>query len=118
MLNQEKWRDCDSVLRDLKQNAHDKVIMNPGLWLHAAEVLNSMIGDEVDSLATLKQNYAQDKLNSVAEGLTSTHAKTKVDASETAREMFIQEEKIKQIREFINLGKKHATLKMEEMRAY
>jgi hypothetical protein len=110
----------DLILGWLKETVENKLPISPHTWVDAALKLNVLVGDEHDKLFNLQQQVAQIKLTFLKEDEKKnvSAAKMRTEASDTYREMRMQEGKIKQIEEFIRIAKLQARLKDSEMRGY
>lgn len=109
-------RSIDTLLDWLKNATESKKVIQPSQFVEAGLYMNILIGEEHEKLSLLKQKVAQMKLE-----LLPLHDKVNkveliVEASDTYMEMKNQEAKIKQIEEYIKLGKLFARVKSEELK--
>lgn len=109
---------CNSIIEWFKNQAQEKLPIDPMRYIEAAEKLNVLKSDETDTLIDLQQAVAVMKIEILDnDKVSSTEAKTRVEATGTYVQMRRQEMKVKQIEEFIRLAKLHGRLKSEELRS-
>lgn len=108
----------DTILNWLKEQVEHKNIISPDLYLDACTKLNLLISDEHDKLFDLQQRVAELKVEFIKADLSVAEAKTRVDATDTFKEMRKQEAKIGQIEEAIRIAKIRSRLKSNEMGNY
>lgn len=97
----------DTILAFLKEKVETKSPLDPNLWLDSAMKLNLLLGDEMDNLASLKQEVAQIRLGFLegSEKRNVSEARLRTEATEKYRLMKIQESKCDRIEEFIRIAK-------------
>lgn len=97
----------DTILDFLKEKVATKSPLNPEMWLDAAAKLNLLLGDEMDTLADLKQKVANIKLEFLerSEKRNVSEARLRTEATEEYRLMKKQEAKCDRIEEFIRIAK-------------
>lgn len=107
---------ADTIMDWLRKQVEEKNPVSPLQFLEAAVKLEALMGNETDKLAdaehavsVLKLSYlkSQDKRN-------VSEAKAFVEASEEHLLARKQRGRVDQIKEFVMLAKKYATLKSEE----
>lgn len=106
---------CDQIILWFKEQATNKNIIPPDLYLRAASNLNVLKGDEIDRLIDLKQDLAVKRAEYVEKGGTSAAANIRLEADPVFSQVKKQESKIETIKEQIRLGKLWARLKNDEL---
>ncbi len=110
--------NTNTILSTLEEWVRDKKMIDAHTWVDASQKLNVLIGEEHDKLYTLEQSIATAKVTYLDCGKSVAEAKTRVEATDTYKEMMKQRSKIKQIEELIKIAKLQARLKDNEIRNY
>jgi len=108
----------DIIINYLQNQVEQKLPIDPGTFLDAAEKLNILLGDEHEELFSLAQKCAIIKADKILEGKSVAMAKALLEASDDYRHMLSQKAKIERIVEFIRLAKLHARIKNDEIKGY
>jgi len=100
---------ADTIIQSLKDKVENKEAQfDANFWIEAAMKLNLLLGDETDILAELHQELA--KLELVyfesQEKRNVSEAKLRVETSEEFKRWKKQDNKIRQIEEFVRIAKK------------
>jgi len=109
-------RTVDSILSKLNEMVSERQIIDPQLFMTAAESLVILLGDENDKLFLLEQQVAQKKVDLKKTLKSVAEVNLNVEATELYLQMRRQKAKIEQIDEFIKLSKLQARLRTEEYR--
>lgn len=109
-------RTLESILEWFQSAVKDKQPISPHLWCEAAADLNILRGDEDDRLCEMEQEVAKLKVSYLEQKTTAIESKTRVEATDTFKEMRRLKAKIGRIEEFVRLGKLMARLKSEEIK--
>ena len=102
----------ETVLRDLGELITNKVPLGPEKWLEAAQYLNFFLEDETNLLFTLEQEVAKKKVELIEADPKKnvSRATVMVEATDEYKKAQMQRARIEQIKEFILISKKQATM--------
>tara|TARA_R110000850_G_scaffold101867_2_gene210558 strand:- start:764 stop:1114 length:351 start_codon:yes stop_codon:yes gene_type:complete len=115
----EQQVNADLILNTFEEWVTNKREISPTMWVDGAMKLNIFIGDENARLYNLEKVIATKKAELIQEPKMSV-AKANVicEALDEYEQMQNQKGRIEQIKEFIRLAKKQATLIIEEIKGY
>lgn len=112
----EDFATADSILEWMKEQATQKVPINPLRWLEAAMKLTILSSDEADKLIELESKVAELRAILLEQHGAAAKAKVHVESSPIFKELRTQQSKCKRIEEMVRLSKKFAQLKSDELR--
>ena len=101
----------DSIIDEIKTSVNNNEVIHPATWLDRAGKLNAL-RDQLDiELYNLEHDLAvMEKELLKQDDMTSAKAKALIKAEEKYRDSRIVSAKISQVKEFIMIAKKFATL--------
>lgn len=109
---------CESIMGWFQNQVEQKIPIPPSLWVDGSAKLNVLIADEHEKLFNLEHSLSMVEKDLLEKDFTSSKARVYIKAMEAYKDMQIQKAKIKQIEEFIRLGKIRARMSEAEFRGY
>jgi hypothetical protein len=111
--------NADLILQTFEEWITNKRSISPTMWVDGAMKLNIFIADENEKLFNLESLIATKKAELIQEPKMSVAKATVIcEAMIEYKQMQNQKGRIDQIKEFIRLAKKQATLTIEEIKGY
>lgn len=98
----------DSILGAFNEWVTNKKVIDPHLWLDAAQKLNVLLENEHDKLFEIQQFLAVHRKILIEQGSTVAKAKLMIEATDEYRNYCKQKAKIERIIEFIRISKQRS----------
>lgn len=108
---------ADDILGWFREQATQKVPLDPLRWLEASTKLEIFLGDEDDKMVEMEHKVAELRSILLEQHGAAAKAKIHVESSPLYKEMRQQKVRCDHIREMVRLGKLWGRLKNEQMRS-